>query len=183
MVKMFRRTAEGMRIRRIARRKEEARLRAARAVALKTGKTVKDAAGYTAEEIGWPPKEIENEPHPDNPNFTRAQWFVKQHGQVHLMPAKERKVLQKQGELTELSAIIRDFGKAVVRDLSKIDKDGKLKSLSIVECLETLAIIEDGQRDSRIKYIAAGYNDIKNVWRLVEPFGALIEEHNKAVAG
>jgi hypothetical protein len=65
---------------------------------------------FTREEIGKPAKEIENEPHPDYPGWTRLDVFHKQHGfvQTHRLADKIRG--QNEQAARAIIGILRDAG-------------------------------------------------------------------------
>jgi hypothetical protein len=95
---------------------------------------------FTREEIGKPAPEVENEPHPEYPGWTRLDVFHKQHGfvQTHRLTDKIR--IQNEQAARAMIGIVRDVGLLCQKFLALP------QSLSPAELTVTLEGMSDGGR-------------------------------------
>ncbi|MGY8679776.1 hypothetical protein Q2941_18550 [Bradyrhizobium sp. UFLA05-153] len=119
---------------------------------------------YTPEQIGWPPPEIADLPHPEHPEYTHAQWFVRQHGHVHIMPVDQIQMQKRQIALREFSSAILKLGRAA-------QEFAKTPQLTADEYFEVASTMENGAR-MHVTKIAQHIGVLLEALRLIESYSS-----------
>lgn len=123
---------------------------------------------YTPEEIGWPAPEIADQEHPDHPGYTRAQWFIFEHGHVHLQPVQERALARRQMALREFSGAVNRLGTAA-------KEFAKAPPFEVEEYFAVAASMDNGAR-MWVNKLGQHMDLLLLVLQMLEPFAPVLKE-------
>ena len=129
---------------------------------------------YTPEEIGWPAPEIADEEHPDHPGYTRAQWFIFEHGHVHLQPVQERALARRQMALREFSGAVNKLGVAA-------KEFAKAPPFEVEEYFAVAASMDNGAR-MWVNKVGQHMDLLLSVLQMLEPFAPALKERTTTAA-
>jgi hypothetical protein len=101
-------------------------------------------------------------PHPDHPGYTHAQWFIRQHGHVHIMPVAQKAEMEKRIALREFSSAVVTFGKAAA-------EFAKVPPMTADDYFATAATMENGGA-MYIAKIDSYLATLLDALRLLEPY-------------